>query len=172
MNVKFLNPFVDAAYEVLTSEMDCEIVRGDLCLENGAYNTDDVTVVIALVGAVEGNVFYSMSNQTAIQIVSTILGEKLSSLDSLAQSGIAELSNVITGRASMKLSNTGFEATISPPSLILGKGASISTLDYPRLVVPLKTELGQVMIHLALREGSNKSQKTAQMAVPKAPISE
>jgi chemotaxis protein CheX len=169
MNVNFLNPFVDAAYEVLSKEMACEVVRGVLRLENGPYVTDDVTVVIALVGAVEGTVFYSMSSLTAQQFAATMLAEPIDTFNGLAQSGIAELGNVITGRASMGLSKTGFEATISPPSLIIGKGASISTLDYPRLVVPLQTHFGMLHIHLALRQGTNRGKTTAQIAVPKAP---
>ncbi len=170
MNVNFLNPFVDAAHEVLTSEMGSEVTRGDLRLDNGPYSTDDVTVVIALVGAVEGTVFYSMASDTAQQIASSMLGEPLETFNNLAQSGIAELGNVITGRASMKLSENGYEATISPPSLIIGKGATISTLDYPRLVVPLKTPFGMVTIHLALRQGTVRHLTTAQIAVPQAPL--
>jgi CheY-specific phosphatase CheX len=41
--------------------------------------------------------------------------ENAHQLRCLAQSGIAELANVITGRASVKLSQAGYEATISPP---------------------------------------------------------
>jgi len=36
--------------------------------------------------------------------------------------------------------------------LIKGKDVSISTLDFDRIVVPLKTELGVITAHLALRE--------------------
>lgn len=170
MNVNFLNPFVDAAYEVISKEMSCEVIRGALRLENGPYVTDDVTVVIALVGAVEGTVFYSMSSETAQQFASTMLAETIDAFNGLAQSGIAELGNVITGRASMGLSRSGFELTISPPSLIIGKGASISTLDYPRLVVPLQTRFGMLHVHLALRQGDNRKLTTAQIAVPRAPL--
>lgn len=169
MNVKFLNPFVEAAYEVLVQETGADIVRGELSLENNHYVTDDVTVIIALVGAVEGNVFYSMTQETAIRLASRMLAEKLLALDSLAQSGIAELSNVITGRASMKLSDAGYEATISPPSLLLGKGASISTLDFPRIIVPLKTNQGEMVIHLALRQGTRSDLKTSELPVPSSP---
>jgi len=171
MNVKYLNPFVEAAYEVLTQETGTNIQRGELALENGSYVTDDVTVIIALVGAVEGNVFYSMSQTTAVQLASRMMDEKLRTLDSLAQSGIAELSNVITGRASMKLSDSGFEATISPPTLLIGKGASISTLDFPRVLVPLQTSEGNMVVHLALRQGARTGLKTSQMAVPSSPLS-
>ncbi len=169
MNVKFLNPFVDAAYEVLKTETQADVQRGDLSLDQGNYHTDDLTVILSLVGAVEGTVFYSMSEPTAIKIGSILMGETYETLDYLTQSGIAELGNVITGRASMKLAEAGYESTISPPSLILGKGASISTLDYPRLVVPLVTVGGQIIIHLALRQGKSSMIKTPQIAIPRAP---
>jgi chemotaxis protein CheX len=153
MKVKFLNPFVDAACEILRLEMQETVERGNLLLDNGFYVTDDVTVILALIGAVDGTVFYSMSNDMAIRFASTLVGKSFDVMDKLVQSGIAELGNVITGRASMKLAEAGYEANISPPSLIMGKGATISTLDYPRLVVPLITSLGSITIHLALREG-------------------
>ncbi len=168
MNVKFLNPFVEAAYEVLKSETQGPIQRGELRLDHGMYITDDVTVIISLVGAVEGTVFYSMSTEAAIKLASILMGEPFDKLEELAQSGVAELGNVITGRASMKLAEAGYESTISTPSLIMGKGASISTLDYPRLTVPLNTVAGPVMIHMALRQGQVRGLKTPQLAIPKA----
>lgn len=152
MNVKFLNPFVDAAREILKLEMHETVERGDLHLESGLYVTDDVTVILSLIGEVNGTVFFSMSNESARELASALMGEKFGALDKLAQSGIAELGNVITGRASTKLAESGYEANISTPSLIIGKGATISTLEYPRLIVPLSTSMGLITIHLALRE--------------------
>jgi chemotaxis protein CheX len=168
MNVKFLNPFVNSAHEILSLEMHEEVRRGELRLENGLYLTDDVTVIISLIGAVDGTVFYSMSKESAMQLASVLMGEKFDSLDKLAQSGIAELGNVITGRASMKLAEAGYESNISTPSLIMGKGATISTLEYPRLIVPLMTSIGSMTIHLALRESFQTNLKTSQLEVPKA----
>ncbi len=163
MNVKFLNPFVQSAHEVLSLEMRENVERGDLHLENGLYLTDDVTVIISLIGAVNGTVFFSMTKETAIQMASVLMGEELGTMDRLAQSGIAELGNVITGRASMKLAEAGYETSISTPSLILGKGSTLSTLEYPRLIVPLNTSQGLLTIHLALREGLQSGLKTPQL---------
>jgi chemotaxis protein CheX len=168
MNVKFLNPFVNSAREILSHEMHETVERGDLCLESGLYLSDDVTVIISLVGAVDGIVFFSMSNESAIQLASALMGERFEILDKLAQSGIAELGNVITGHASMKLAEAGYETNISTPSLIIGRGATISTLEYPRLIVPLHTSMGSMTIHLALREGTQANLKTSQLAIPKA----
>lgn len=169
MNVKFLNPFLEAVFEVLKAETGCDTTKGALTLEKGAYVTDDVTVIIALVGAVEGMVMYSLSFKTANCTVSKMMGDEITEFNSLVQSGVAELGNVITGRASVKLSQGGYEATISPPTLIIGKGSQISTLDFPRLVVQLSSECGEITVQLALREGMNKSQNTAQIPVPAKP---
>ena len=170
MNVKYIIPFVDSAYEVLQTEANFKMKRGPLALDKGTYITDDITVIISLVGDIIGSVFYSMSSQTTLNIVSVILGEQLPELDTLAQSGIAELGNVITGRASVKLSQSGFETTISPPTLMIGKGALISTLDIPRLVVPLEGEPGALTIHLALVESPTKGISSARLNVHAAPV--
>jgi chemotaxis protein CheX len=169
MNVKFLNPFVEAASEVISIETGVNLTRGDLGLEKTPYLTDDITVILALVGMVNGNVLYSLNFQTAIALASKMLGENLDSFDNLAQSGIAELGNVITGRASVKLSGAGYESTISPPTLVVGKGIMISTLDRPRLVVPFQSDFGPVVIHLALREVSIAPVPTANIPVPNRP---
>lgn len=169
MNVKFLNPFVEAAFEVLKIETGCTIKRGDLNLEKSLYITDDVTVIIALVGMVNGTVFYSMNKDTAKKLASKLMGEKFDAFNSLAQSGVAELGNVITGRASVKLAESGYESTISPPTMIQGKGASISTLDYPRIILPMASELGEILIHLSLRQGNKNKLSTAEIPMPEAP---
>ncbi len=167
MNVKFLNPFISSAHDILRMEMHEFVERGELRLENGPYRTEDATVIISLVGAVDGTVFYSMSRESAIHFASELMGEKFDTLNELAQSGIAELGNVITGQASMRLAEAGFESNISTPSLIIGKGASISTLEYPRLVVPLTTAIGALTIHLSLRENPQATLKTPQIEIPK-----
>jgi len=157
VNVKFLKPFVEAAYEVLKVEAGITASRGEISLQKSAYTANDVTVIISLVGQVEGVVLYGMSEQTAIGIVSKIIGQPFEAFDELAQSGIGELGNVITGQASRRLSEAGFEVDISPPTMLLGKDTVISTLDFQRLLVPLETELGQFHIVLALREGVSGS---------------
>ena len=154
MNVKFLNPFVEAAVEVLQAEAGAVSTRGELALQKQAYVTDDVTVILNMVGRVEGTVFYAMPAATATGLVSHMLGDEVLELNSLAQSGVAELGNVITGRASVKLSQVGYEANISPPTVLTGRGATLSTLDIARLVVPLHMDRGTVTIHLALRENA------------------
>jgi chemotaxis protein CheX len=152
MNVKFMNPFVDAAIEILEVECGIKIGRGNLTLQKTALTTEDVTVLLSLIGQVQGVVLYSLSTNTGLGLVSRVMGQEFTEFDSLAQSGVAELGNVITGRATVKLSQAGFTVDISPPTLIQGKGVTISTLDFARVIVPLRSEAGEIIVHLAVRE--------------------
>ena len=169
MNVRFLNPFIEAASHVIQAETGFKLTRGQLNLTMTDYVTDDVTVIISMVGDVEGNVFYSMNEKTATALSSAIIKEELAGFDSLAQSGIAELSNVITGRASVLLSDEGFNVNISPPTLITGERATISTLEIQRLIVPMNGPFGALDIHLALRAGLKRTYTNEVLQTPTAP---
>jgi chemotaxis protein CheX len=159
-NVKFLNPFVEAANEVLQAEARVSVTRGALSLHKSALTTDEVTVLISLVGQVQGVVLYSLSVRTGLALISRMMNQAFTEFDNLAQSGVAELGNVITGRASVKLSEAGVTSTLSPPTLIQGRGVSLSTLDFARIVVPLACEVGEITVHLALRESPPDGRNT------------
>jgi chemotaxis protein CheX len=157
MNVNYLNPFIEAAAEVLELEVGASITRGPIALHRSPYTARDVTVTLSLIGRVEGMVLYGLSTDTALRLVSQMMGEPIGELDELAQSGIAELGNVMTGRASVKLAQAGYDCNISTPTVILGSETRISTLDFQRLALPLQTQYGNIEIHLALREGKPSS---------------
>jgi chemotaxis protein CheX len=151
MKAEIINPFLQAASEVLDEELGGEPERGSLRLHKSAVTTDEVTAQVGVTGTVSGVVLYSMSQATALGIVSKIMGRSFASLDDVAQSGIGELGNVITGRAGVLLSEAGYPSNITPPALIVGKGTLITTLDLNRLVFPLQTELGQLEVQVVLR---------------------
>ncbi len=152
MRAEFVNPFVKAATEVISSELGVQPSHGSASLQTAPYTTEDVTALIGVTGRVEGTVLLSMGAGTAKGIVSHMMGQEFSELDELAQSGIGELGNVITGRAAILLADAGYPSDIAPPMLILGQGSTISTLSERRLLIPLQTPHGGLNIQVALRE--------------------
>jgi len=151
MKVEFVNPFLEAASEVLDSELGGEARRGTLRLQKTAVTTDEVTAVVGVTGTLQGLVLYSMSQATALRIVSRVMGQEFEAFDAVAQSGIGELGNVITGRAGVLLSEAGYPSNITPPALVIGEGTMITTLDLVRLVMPLETDLGHLEIQVVLK---------------------
>lgn len=154
MKVEFISPFVTATIKVLESEMgrNIQVEKGELSIEAKSYTGQDVTVLIGVIGAVQGIVMYGMSERTAKNIVSTMLNQRIVIFDEMVESAIAEMGNVITGIASAELEKAGYASTLAPPTVISGRGVLISTIDIKRLQIPLITEFGEIHIGIALRE--------------------
>jgi chemotaxis protein CheX len=114
--------------------------RGAIRLQRSAYTSNEVTAVVAVTGDVAGMVLFAMDEATARGIVSRMMGQDFPEFDALAQSGIAELGNVITGRAAVLLSEAGVPSDLAPPMLLVGRGTIISTLDVQRIVVPIERD--------------------------------
>ena len=161
MRAEFINPFLQAATEVLESELGNAPLRGSIGLQRSAYTSDDVTAVVAVTGEIAGMVMFAMTEETARAMVGRMMGQDFPELDALAQSGIAEIGNVITGRAAILLAEAGFPSDLAPPMLLVGRGTMISTLDVQRLVIPLETELGKIEIQVALKLSGASARRAA-----------
>lgn len=154
MRVDIINPFVSAAYQVLKTEVKAELKKGDLSISESDITANDITVIIGVVGDLQGIVSYGFSERMAKNLVSAMMGQNMPIFDSLAESAIGELGNMITGLASSSLENKGFSCKITPPTLIIGRGTIISTITFKRLVIPVHTQFGEMEINVALRESS------------------
>lgn len=87
-----------------------------------------------------------------MNIVYELTGERKVFYDDTCESAIAELGNVISGRATALFEDQGIKCTISPPTVISGRGTIISAVNMRRLIVPLHTRLGDMDIAISLRE--------------------
>ena len=153
MRADVAQPFLLAAKDVLEQELGGDIGRGPVRVERGDFETGEVTAVVGVTGALSGAIMYRMSEATALAIVGQMMGRKFDELDALARSGVGELGNVITGRAGVLLERAGVRADIAPPILIVGHGGIMSSLDIPRLLVPLETRTGDIDLQIALKNG-------------------
>jgi chemotaxis protein CheX len=153
MRADVVQPFVLAAKDVLEHELGGDVGRGQVRVERGDFTAGEVTAVVGVTGSLSGAVLFRMSEATALAIVGQMMGQKFDELDALARSGVGELGNVITGRAGVLLERAGIRADIAPPMLIVGRGGLMSSLDIPRLLVPLETRVGSIDLQIALRKG-------------------
>jgi chemotaxis protein CheX len=161
MRTEFINPFLQAATEVLEAELGSAPRRGNIGLEKSVYTSNDITAAVGVTGEVEGVVLYVMTEATGRGMVSKMMEQDFPEFDDLAQSGIAEIGNVITGRAAVLLAEAGFTSDLTPPMLLLGRGTVINTLGMQRLVIPLETEFGAIEVQVALKMADAASHRVA-----------
>jgi chemotaxis protein CheX len=151
MRLEHINPVVKAALDVLRTELATDVKRGPVSVVRESGKGHDLTILIAVTGALEGVLAYALDKHVACAMASSMMGEEFTELDELVQSGVAEVGNVISGRAMMILANQGLETQIAPPVLLIGHDAKISTLSIPRLLVPIELAFGTIDMYIALK---------------------
>lgn len=128
-----------------------DVTLGELSAERNSNTTQEVSVLIGITGQVEGTVLYGTSKPMASEIVMLLTGERHPVFDEVVESAVAELGNVISGRAAAKFEEDGIMCKISPPTVIVGRGTIISSVDIRRLLIPLILPIGQLHVAVALR---------------------
>jgi len=150
LRVEYVDPFIQAAFYVLEQVAQAKCERGPLSMRQGAtFTSQELTVVVGVVGEIEGVALYGLSVVTALKIASAMIGQELVSLDEMALSAISELGNMISGRAATLLSEANVQCDITPPTVIQGVGMEI-TVHVPVLMVPVSTDKGNVNIDVAV----------------------
>jgi chemotaxis protein CheX len=152
MRVEYINPFVEAAYNILTEVLGGEIRRGELYLKSTSMPVMGVAAMVGLAGDVEGRVIFDMNIDTAMKIASQMNQEELKLFDDLAKATITELANLITAQAVTKLHDLGFRFDLTPPALFTGENMEISDHEVEALIVPMETSQGRVEVNVAIRD--------------------
>ncbi|MFN3411956.1 MAG: chemotaxis protein CheX [Exilispira sp.] len=152
MNIDFINPFVEASYEILKEVLQCEIKREDIYLQSRVSNIKGIAALIGLLGEVEGRLILDMDTKTALQIASKMTQENFTHVDDMVINVITEIANMITANAITKLHNRGYNLDLTTPSIIKGNDVEITDKDLEALVVPLRLEYGLIEINVATKE--------------------
>ena len=157
MRVEYINPFVEAAFNVLKEVLNTDVKRGDLYLKSSSMNIMGVAALVGLAGDVEGRVLFDMTKNTALAVASGMNAEEMKVVDDMVKATITELANMITAQAVTKLHDLGFKFDLTPPALFTGDNMEISNnLDVEALIVPMELgpggKSGKIEINVVIRE--------------------
>ena len=151
MDARFINPVIDAFREILPQLGLTNIQKGKLSVGTNAVESLGVTVIIGLTKEIRGNVAYNMSEQTAINIASTMMGGMpINQFDDLPQSAISELVNMVTANAAIRFEQMGIKVDISPPSLIVGADFRTRLLHEKFLVIEMLADGHLIQLNLGM----------------------
>ena len=158
MRVEYINPFVEASFNVLKEVLGTEVKRGDLFLKSSTMQIMGVAALVGLAGDVEGRVLFDMTKDTALAVASGMNGEEMKAMDEMVKATITELANMITAQAVTKLHDLGFKFDLTPPALFTGDNMEISNnLEVEALIVPMELsggKDGKIEINVVIRERS------------------
>ncbi len=152
MDVKYINPIFEATHSVLKNMVQLDAKRGDLQVKENHFMAQKVNASIGVTGDLKGFIYFSMQEDTALQIVERMAGMEIDNFNELASSAIGELANIIMGNSATNLSNMDYNCDITPPAISLGEHSQYSPNQKNFLVIPLHTDIGNFEINVLLEE--------------------
>ena len=155
MRVEYINPFVEASFNVLKEVLNTDVKRGDLYLKSSTMQIMGVAALVGLAGDVEGRVLFDMTKETTLAVASGMNGEEMKVMDDMVKATITELANMITAQAVTKLHDLGFKFDLTPPALFTGDNMEIANnMDVEALIVPMELGpgKGKIEINVVIRE--------------------
>lgn len=158
MNVEFINPFLDATLNVITTMAFIELKAGKPFIKKGEEPLGDITGVIGFVGdRLMGSMAIVFPKECALKIVSSMLGEEITEMNSDIIDAVGELTNMISGGAKRDLSEKGFAFEMAIPSMITGRQHTVyhKTKGHV-LVIPFEMEEGIFYVEACFQEPNSR----------------
>ncbi len=153
MRIEYINPFVEASFDILNEVLQTTVKRGQLYLKKLGESMKGVAVVVGVVGKIKGRIVFDLSEETALKIASKMNNEEFKTFNDMARSTIAEIANMITGRSVTKLEKDKLNFAFTPPTLITGENLNIyEYADMEALIIPIDTGMGVIEINIAFKE--------------------
>ena len=153
MDVKFINPFINATLNVLETIASTKAKAGKPYLKNDHVAQGDISGVIGLTGEVCGTISTSFTENSILAIVSRMFGEEMKELNDEIKDAVGEIANMISGQARQKLEELGRSLKAAIPTVVIGKNHTITHLTkHPVIAIPFSTDNGNFTIEVCFEE--------------------
>ena len=107
MDVKMINPFINATSNVLETMAFVKSEAGKPYLKNDNVAQGDVSGVIGFTGETNGTVYVTFDELCILKIVSNMFGEERKAINDEIADAVGELTNMISGQARKELEEIG-----------------------------------------------------------------
>lgn len=149
MDVRLINPFINATINVLETMAFIRVDAGTPYLKKDNTATGDVSGVIGLTGVANGTIAVTFETQCILAVVSGMFGEEMHEINNEIADAVGELTNMISGQARRELEEVGKRFKAAIPSVVTGKNHSIiHYTDGPKIAIPFSTEKGDFTIEV------------------------
>jgi chemotaxis protein CheX len=160
MDVKLINPFLDATVEVLKKMAFVEPRPGKVYLKESSIAHGDVSGIIGITGDATGSLAISFSEACICHLIESMLGEPCSEANQDVFDCVGEITNMISGVARTHMERDGMVVYAAIPSVIYGKNHMINhILKSPSIVIPFVTDHGTFVADVCIKRTMEEVKK-------------
>lgn len=149
MDVRYINPFIEAVQNVFTTMLSTDIVIGKPFVKGSDDNGNaSVSVVIGLSGGMIGMIAMCLPDLTALQLAGKLAGQEMDLDHPDLADALGELLNMVAGQAKSQFDD--LDTQISLPRVITGQGLKVLNSKEPTLVLPCDSTLGRFRLEITV----------------------
>lgn len=153
MDVRYINPFLSGAVEVLGTMAMVQLTPGKPFLKKAQEAMGDVSGIVGMSGGASGSLSVTFTFPVLQAVMRNMLGEEVETVNADVKDAVGELTNMISGSARKYLQEEGLTLSAGVPTVVAGKDHSIThAISGPVLVIPFECPHGKVIIEVAMIE--------------------
>ena len=151
MDVQLINPFINAALNVLGTMAFVKAEAEKPYLKKDDVARGDVSGVVSFTGETNGTASITFDEACILKIVSNMFAEEMKELNSEISDAVGEITNMISGQARQEIEKIGKIFHGGIPTVVVGKDHKlISMVSGPKIAIPFKTDAGNFIIEVCL----------------------
>ncbi len=157
MDIKYIDPFVDAVCHTMTTMLGDTPKRKEVQMKDDNRAYGDISGIIGFASKnICGSVALTFPTETAVKCYNMMVGDNIDKITDDVRDTVGELTNIVAGGAKKIYAEQGLSFDISIPTIVLGKnhilshkgGTPVSNVpftigDYPFVMeISIKLEMG------------------------------
>ncbi|MCF1426517.1 MAG: chemotaxis protein CheX [Shewanella sp.] len=154
MNVQFINPFLDAFLNVVSTMATVNLTPSKPMLKHDEIAKGDISGVIGMVGEqTRGSLSLTFEKRLALKVMQNMLGEAPDEINEDVTDMVGELTNMVSGGAKRVLGGQGFEFDMATPIVVTGKEHAISHVGRgKKIIIPFNSMHGRAFVEICFEE--------------------
>lgn len=155
MDVRYINPFIEAVQNVFTTMLSTDTVIGKPFLKGPDDNGNtSFSVVIGLSGGMIGMIAMCLPSRTALKLAGKFAGQEMDLDHPDLADALGELLNMVAGQAKSKFD--ALDTHLSLPRVITGKDLTVLNSKEPTLALPCDSTLGRFRLEITVLLETNR----------------
>lgn len=150
MKADYINPFLAAVQNIFKTEIYLPLEIGTPLIKRNKRTTHAVSGIICLSGGANGCVAISFTESAAIELASTLVGERFKALDDDCTEAVGEIVKMIADDAEkdFPIKDTSFSA----PEIVVSTHQVDCPEGLPIFLIPCETINGEFTIEIGIKE--------------------
>ncbi len=152
MDVSLINPFIEGMLYVLDTTASVKARPDTPFIKKETRAAGDISGVLKMEGDVAGSVVVTFPEKSILRVVSEMFGEEMTELNEEINDAVGEISNMIAGHVTTKMTEMAKEVKIRLTEVLTGKGHAVQHIAHGKhvLALPFKTTKGKVTLEVSI----------------------